>query len=278
MPFRLQSGSAKKGGRFAKVKRTPQSDRSADPTAQTVFVVLVKPDTISATSIPGIVITPNGFHMDRFMSNVMFRKVPEPVTNSFLLETGCVHRAFDVLDSEGNVLKKENQGKFWPIKSCFIPVEDPDDLDDEDRVIATVTNFANNLWATIDKKKFAWAKETELPKIVDYERDVTTVTNYSDVMAEPEDILMCMSLSCKHVGIGFKDWLNQEGDDNLYTMFKRGEIQPELAALWELPFSKMSQQDKNAYQQYKERTEQEVKKLARKMEGELEKEGDGKSD
>lgn len=278
MPFRIMPGSAKKGGRFAKVKRTPQSDKSNDPGAQTVKVVLVIPDNQSQTSIAGIVISPTGFFQDKFLADIMFRNIPEAQTQKFLLETGCVHRVFTVLDQDGKVLKKENRGKFYPIRSCFIPVEEPTDLNDQDRVISTVSNLADHLWATIDTKRFKFAKEEDLPKIVDYDRDVRTVTNFSDVIETQEDILMCITLSCKMVDMSFGDWIRQDNDDNLYTMFKRGTLDPELAAKWDLPFSKMSNEDKAAYQQYKENADQQLKKLSRNIGNELENESDKHSD
>lgn len=250
LPVNFTPASAKKG-RFNKVKKaTPASQRKAK---ETVKVVLVKPDAASTISICGIVITPTGFFMDAHLENVFFRRgVPSEVTDKFLVDSGCVHRGFYVLDSDGNTFKKCVKGDFYAVRSAFIPVEDPDDLDNATRVTQLVDNFANCLWSTIDKEKYSTVKVDDLPKIQNYERDVRLVTNYADVMEKQEDTVLIMTMACKKFGMTFFDWIHTEDEDNLYTMFHRGQIDPSTALKWRLPFEAMTQQDQTNYRQFNE--------------------------
>ena len=199
--------------------------------------------------------------MDKFLSDVMYRNIPEAWTKQFINTTDCVHRVFNVLDTDGKILQKENNGNFYPIRSCFLPVEEPDDLKDPQKVIQLVNKVADALWQTIDKKKYKWTKEEELPRIVDYNRDVRTVTNYSDIFAEREDSLTCMALACKQNEVKFSDWIRSDGDDNVYTLFKHGKVDPELVAKWNLPFDSLKNEDKQAYKQYKEATDKNINNL-----------------
>lgn len=270
-PVSLTPASQKKpSGRFSKVKKTPDSQKQNQ---QTVKVVLVKPDAISETSVYGLVITPTGFMMDKFLGDVFYKRIAEPLVTHFIKETGCIHRCFSVLDNDGEPLKKENKGKFYDVKSCFIPVDDPDDLEGETNVKNLVNKVADNLWSTIDKKRYKYVQEHELPRILDYERDVRTVTNYSDVFSDHEDTLVSMALTCKKYDCTFADWIKSEGDDNVYTIFHRGKVPAEKVAKWNLPFDNLDHSDKKVYQKYQEDMQETLNNLTtRKLTSELEKE------
>lgn len=268
--------SGKARGRFARVKNTPNSQSRSDK--QMVQVVLVEPDAESETSVFGLVISPLGFMMDRFLADCMYKKIPGPWTAKFLKDTECVHRCFDVLDSTGKPLKKENQGKFYPVKSCFLPVEEPNDLKDKEKVTALVNKVADALWQTIDKQRFKWSKESELPRIFDYDRDVHSVKNYSDIFLNYEDSLICMTLACKENDVKFSDWIRSEGDDNVYTLFKHGKVPPEMVSKWTLPFDRLDNQDKEAYRIYKEKHDKEMEiATKRSLATELSQEGSDNS-
>ena len=123
-------------------------------------------------------------------------------------------------------------------------------MNSPEKVKNIVANFGLALWKAIDKKTFGFAKFEECPSIRDYDRDVRTVTNYSDIIEGNEDILVVHRLALSKEGLKLKDWLNAEGEDTLYTLFKRGNVPPELVTPYAIPFYKMDPKDQKAFQEW----------------------------
>ena len=239
--------------RFSKFKKSAApKDVPRDPKQQTAFVVLVKPDSQSETSCVGLVISPTGFQMDRFLAQTLYKKagVTQETCDTFVKDSKCVHRVLKVKAEDGSTLVKYNDGKFHPVLSAFIPVDDLEDIDTPEKVAAIVSNFGIALWGAIDKNQFGYAKFEETPSVVDYQRDVRTVTNYSDIIENPEDILVVHRLALSKHSLKLKDWLNADGDDNLYSLFKPGKIPYEHVASCALPFHKFTAEDQKAYQEW----------------------------
>ena len=245
------------------IKKSPKTPNSVPannipgfPTNATVHLVKVLPEKVEQP-ITGIIVCPTGYYMDRHLSNIMFSKYSDNrSTKTFIDTTGATHRCFDIKVEGGEPLVKYTKSKHtkdatpYPIKAIFIPME-PSDMDTEEKLKAYINDtfmpaFHNGILGTKDPK----IQEDQMPRFNDMSQ-VRTVNNWSDAFFSQEDIGIIARLVLGNDDVTLNDWINHE-DDNLYTLFHEGQIDPITVQQFRFPFDKLSVEDKNNYNYFME--------------------------
>ena len=258
--------------RFTVKNKSPAGDEKKkakkDPDAPLVQIIKLISTSVSQP-ITGMIIVPLGFHMDRFLADILFNKANDTIdTKTFLEDTQIIHRVLTVTDENGLTIQhKSKDGKMYPTRAVFLPMDD-DDMDTEDKIQnILVKNFGPALWNNIDTEAFPWASRDELPCIVDYKRDVITKTCFSDAIVKHEDIIVIARMVLKRDEISVNDWLLDEAG-NFYTLFHELEMSPKDMAKYRIPFTVLSVQDKKAKTEYDAAIEKAKRqKAARKTAG-----------
>ena len=230
--------------------KTPQKDD--EPSTNTIR--LVKVVTTGTNPLTGLIMIPTSPYMDKHLINVMRLKGDNPVYILFHNCTSTVHWTFTCKDQFGNEIAKQGtDGKLYGIRGCFMSLEvEAFDTDEKIRDIVN-NNFGPALWNSIDKVTYKLAKPSDRPHLEPNFSDVVhEVSNWSDVFMSQSDIFSVARQACKMEGISFKDWLADD-PDNLYTLVKRGKLEPAVAKQFYIPFHMLSQEDKVAYQAYDNR-------------------------
>ena len=128
---------------------------------------------------------------------------------------------------------------------------EPSDMDTEEKLKAYINDtfmpaFHNGILGTKDPK----IQEDQMPRFNDMSQ-VRTVNNWSDAFYSQEDIGIIARLVLGNDDVTLNDWINHE-DDNLYTLFHEGQIDPVTVQQFRLPFDKLSVQDKNNHTAFME--------------------------
>ena len=200
--------------------------------------------------ICGLIVTPTGYFMDRHLSNIMYTRTSESVsTKTFLEATGACHRVVTVKTATGDELVKyssKRDGKDpkpYPIKSIFIPM-DPSILHSEAELKAYINDtFMPAFFNAINTTKNSKVQQDQLPLLKNMTQ-VRYVTNWSDAIVKQDDIGVLAKMTLAADGVSLVDWIDHEAG-NLYTLFKRGEIQPDVACSLDIPFDVLDVADKN---------------------------------
>ena len=79
-----------------------------------------------------------------------------------------------------------------------------------------------------------------------------TVENYSDVIQNPEDILVIhrLTLAKSEEPVLMKDWFCALDHHNLYSLFHPGKVPCEWVKPYNIPFTEMVLADQKAYKAY----------------------------
>ena len=240
--------------RFTIKNKSPSGDEKKkykkDPNAPRVKVIKLISTCVSQP-ITGMIIVPLGFQMDRFLADILYNKANETIdTKTFLEITDIVHRVLTVKDENGLTIQHQSKdGKMYPTRAVFLPM-DPPGMDTEEKIqTILVKTFSPALWNNIDTEAFPWASRDELPRIIDYNRDVITKTCFSDAIVKHEDIIVIARMVLKRDDVSVNEWLMEE-PANFYTLFHELEMSPKDMAKHRIPFTVLSVKDKKAKTEY----------------------------
>lgn len=258
---------AKKFGKRSTPASTADTPGSTNGTKQSVKVTVIKPTTNSDSALAGLVISPMGFMADKHLSDILGKKASEnPKTADFLNKTGAIPYIVYNQDEQGNRVVKMSRKKFYPVASAFIPLEDTD-VANEATVKKTVAKLGYGIFKYLedDLPHYYSNKNdngaSEMPVILDWDRDVRTVSTFSEAVTDRMDddnrkaLYMTLHLSLKSADSTLKEWLSLDGDNNIYSIFKPGKVDFHWFNKRNLPFECLNNADKAAYKTWCEEKE-----------------------
>ena len=241
---------------------TPGSTASNDPLKQSVHVTVIKPTNGSTSTLAGIVISPMGFMADKFLGDILAKKATEhPKTAEFLNKTGAIPFIIYALDENGNRITKMTRHKFYPIQSAFVPLEDTE-VASEETVKKAVRKVGYEMYKYIQDDLPSYYSNkpdkgaSEMPQILDWKRDVRTVSTFSEAIADRMDdkdrkaLYMTLHLSLKSAESSLNEWSQLQGDNNLYSIFEPGKIDFHWFHKRNLPFECLNNNDKTAFKEW----------------------------
>ena len=243
----------------ASAASTPGSVNSNDPMKQLVKVTVIKPNTESSSALAGVVISPMGFMADKFLGDILAKKASDnPKTAEFLTRTGAIPFIVYAFDENSQRVSKMSRKSFYPIQSAFVPLEDTE-ADNRDIIKKTVSKVGYGIFKYLqDNLPHYYANKndngaSEMPLILNWDRDVRTVSTFSEAIADRMDdpdrkaLFMTLHLSLKSAGSSLNEWLTLDGDNNIYSIFEPGKVDFHWFNKRNLPFECLSNADKAAY-------------------------------
>ena len=262
---------AKKFGRKSTTGSAPTTPGSeASEVKSTVAVTIVKPTTKSASAMGGIVVVPKGFMADKWLGNILSKKASEsPTTQLFLEKTGAIPFIVYGKDDTGNRINKWNQDSLYPIKSCFIPMDD-EEVDDKEHIEKTVRRVGFEIHNSIQHLPTYYSNRNdkgayEMPFIRDWDTEVRTVTTFHDAIIDRADpcegktLYMVVHLSLKSADNNFLDWLKETGNNNIYSIFHPGHVDFTWFNKYKCPFECLNNHDKAAFNKWLEEKKEKLR-------------------
>ena len=227
-----------------------------------VKVTLIQPTTNSDTMMCGMLVTPTGFMADKHLGDILATKASDnPKAAAFIEKTGVIPFIVYAKSADGSTITKMSRGKFYPVQSAFIPLDDTE-VTDKDCIKKKVNTLSFSIMKYIrDDLPGYYANKkdkgaSEMPMIKDWDTEVRTVSTFSEAISDRNDtkngktLYMVLHLSLKSADNDVKDWLNNPGDNNIYSIFKTGEVDFEWFQKKNLPFECLNNEDKAEYKKW----------------------------